>query len=118
MTWGGAQGFQTPIAPDSFLIDGFGASGISHQERGLAYYEVVLSGHMLPGYAPWVRDLQSRVDRALIVFSSRRQFKACSILWANGTTCRSMCCIFHAALDVYLDGRKISNKYPTPRRIS
>jgi len=57
MTWGGAQGFQTPIAPDSFLIDGFGASGVSHQERGLAYYEVVLSGHMVPEYAPWVRVL-------------------------------------------------------------
>ena len=71
MTWGGAQGFQTPIAPDSLIIDGFGASGISHQERGLAYYEVVLSGHMLPSYSPWVCDLQSRVDIKLITFSSR-----------------------------------------------
>jgi len=62
MTWGGAQGFQNPIAPDSFLIDGFGASGTSHEERGLAYYEVVLSGHMLPQFAPWVRVLQYRTD--------------------------------------------------------
>ena len=62
MTWGGAQGFQNPIAPDSLLIDGFGASGISHEERGLAYYEVVLSGHMIPQYAPWVRVLRSRIE--------------------------------------------------------
>lgn len=68
MTWGGAQGFQTPIAPDSLLIDGFGASGTSHQERGLAYYEVVLSGHMLPQYAPWVRGLHSGKDIPLIIF--------------------------------------------------
>ena len=98
MTWGGAQGFQTPIAPDSLIIDGFGASGISHQERGLAYYEVVLSGHMLPGYAPWVRDL-SRVDIKLIVFSSRREFKAWSTSWAGGKTSRYI--RFHAALDFY-----------------
>jgi len=68
MTWGGAQGFQTPFAPDSLLIDGFGASGISHEERGLAYYEVVLSGHMLPQYAPWVSVLQARIDLYFIAF--------------------------------------------------
>ena len=113
MTWGGAQGFQTPIAPDSFLIDGFGASGISHEERGLAYYEVVLSGHMLPGYAPWVRSLQSWVDMKLIVAPFRRQFKACSISWANETTYRCMRCIFHTALDAYFNGKEISNIHPS-----
>lgn len=60
MTWGGAQGFQTPIAPDSFTIGGFGVSDVGHQERGLAYYEAVPSGHVLPRRAPWVRGLQSR----------------------------------------------------------
>ena len=120
MTWGGAQGFQTPIAPDSFIIDRFGASGTSHQERGLAYYEVVLSGHMLPGYAPWVRDLQSRVDTGSIISSSRRESKACSTSWANGKTSR--CMRFHAALDFYFDGREVSNQHPPhipyARRIS
>ena len=46
MTWGGLQGFQTPIANDSFIVDGVGALGTTHTERGLTYYEVELSGHM------------------------------------------------------------------------
>jgi len=46
MTWNGKQGFQTPIANDSFLIDGVGAMGTAHVERNLAYVEVSLSGHM------------------------------------------------------------------------
>lgn len=46
MTWNGLQGFQTPIANDSFLVDGVGALGTTHTERGLTYYEVELSGHM------------------------------------------------------------------------
>lgn len=46
MTWAGKQGFQTPIATDSFLVDGVGALGTSHTERGLTYVEVELSGHM------------------------------------------------------------------------
>jgi carboxypeptidase D len=42
----GLQGFQTPIADDSFIVDGVGAYGTMHSERGLTYYEVALSGHM------------------------------------------------------------------------
>ena len=42
----GLQGFQTPIEDDSFIVDGVGALGTSHIERGLAYVEVALSGHM------------------------------------------------------------------------
>ena len=42
----GKQGFQTPIARDSFLVDGVGALGTAHTERGLTYIEVELSGHM------------------------------------------------------------------------
>ncbi|KAG2038256.1 Alpha/Beta hydrolase protein [Suillus americanus] len=52
MTWNGLQGFQTPIAHDSFIVDGVGAYGTMHSERGLTYYEVALSGHMLPEFAP------------------------------------------------------------------
>jgi hypothetical protein len=56
MTWAGKQGFQTAPAPDSFVVDSVGAPlGTAHAERGLAYYEVALSGHMVPQYAPWVR---------------------------------------------------------------
>ena len=40
------QGFQTPIANDSFIVDGVGALGTVHTERGLTYYEVALCGHM------------------------------------------------------------------------
>ncbi|KAG2361254.1 Alpha/Beta hydrolase protein [Suillus spraguei] len=50
--WNGLQGFQTPIASDSFIVDGVGAYGTMHSERGLTYYEVVLSGHMVPQFAP------------------------------------------------------------------
>ncbi|KAF8120710.1 Alpha/Beta hydrolase protein [Boletus edulis] len=52
MTWNGLQGFQTPIANDSFVVDGVGAYGNMHSERGLTYYEVALSGHMVPQFAP------------------------------------------------------------------
>jgi carboxypeptidase D len=52
MTWNGLQGFQTPIADDSFIVDGVGAYGTMHSERGLTYYEVALSGHMIPQFAP------------------------------------------------------------------
>lgn len=40
------QGFQTPIANDSFIVDGVGALGTAHTERGLTFLEVALSGHM------------------------------------------------------------------------
>ncbi|KZS90898.1 alpha/beta-hydrolase [Sistotremastrum niveocremeum HHB9708] len=52
MTWGGMQGFQTPIEDDSFVVDGMGVMGTTHTERGLTYFEVVLSGHMVPQYSP------------------------------------------------------------------
>ena len=42
----GLQGFQTPIQNDSFIVDGMGALGNVHSERGLTYFEVALSGHM------------------------------------------------------------------------
>lgn len=46
LTGGGKQGFQTPIVQDSFIVDGIGALGNVHSERGLTYIEVVLCGHM------------------------------------------------------------------------
>lgn len=53
MTWNGLQGFQTPIANDSFIVEAIGASlGTTHTERGLTYYEVELSGHMVPQFSP------------------------------------------------------------------
>lgn len=42
----GQQGFQEPIQPDSLIVDGMGALGTAHSERGLTYFEVALSGHM------------------------------------------------------------------------
>ncbi|KAF8755616.1 Alpha beta-hydrolase [Rhizoctonia solani] len=51
--WHGQQGFQRPIANESFIIEGFGILGAMHQERNLTYVEVDLSGHMMPLYAPW-----------------------------------------------------------------
>lgn len=52
MTWGGKQGFQTPIGTDTFIVDNVGALGNTHEERGLTYVEVALSGHMVPQFSP------------------------------------------------------------------
>ncbi|KDQ52024.1 hypothetical protein JAAARDRAFT_40628 [Jaapia argillacea MUCL 33604] len=52
MTWNGKQGFQTPIQNDSFIVPGMGAMGTAHSERGLTYFEIVLSGHMLGQFSP------------------------------------------------------------------
>ncbi|KIJ33176.1 hypothetical protein M422DRAFT_183566 [Sphaerobolus stellatus SS14] len=48
----GLQGFQTPIQNESFIVDGMGVMGNLHSERGLTYYEVALSGHMVPQFSP------------------------------------------------------------------
>ncbi|KAK0212398.1 alpha/beta-hydrolase [Desarmillaria ectypa] len=55
MTWGGAQGFQTPIEPESFTVKDFGVFGNVHTERGLTYVEFLYSGHMTPrkSFVPW-----------------------------------------------------------------
>ena len=52
---GGKQGFQKAPTLDSFIIDGVGAMGTVQTERNLSYYEVSLSGHMVPQFAPQVR---------------------------------------------------------------
>lgn len=52
MTWGGKQGFQHAPKPDSFIVDGMGALGTVQNERKLGYYEVFLSGHMVPQFSP------------------------------------------------------------------
>ncbi|WAQ87129.1 hypothetical protein PtA15_8A30 [Puccinia triticina] len=46
MTWGGKQGFQTPIN-SNFLVSGK-PSGKFHTERGLTFVEVTQSGSMMP----------------------------------------------------------------------
>ena len=51
------QGFQKAPKLDSFIIDGAGAMGTVQTERNLSYYEVSLSGHMVPQFAPQVRFL-------------------------------------------------------------
>ncbi|KAI9449078.1 alpha/beta-hydrolase [Lactarius psammicola] len=52
MTWGGKQGFQSAPSPDSFIIDGVGALGTVQSERGLTFYEVAITGHMIPQFNP------------------------------------------------------------------
>ncbi|KIP03345.1 hypothetical protein PHLGIDRAFT_77748 [Phlebiopsis gigantea 11061_1 CR5-6] len=46
------QGFQTPIKEGSLIVDGMGTLGNVHSERNLTYYEVALSGHMVPQFSP------------------------------------------------------------------
>jgi hypothetical protein len=57
MTWNGLQGFQTPIANDSFIVDGIGALGRTHTERGLTYYEVALCGHMCVHHMLYIYEI-------------------------------------------------------------
>ncbi|GJJ15863.1 hypothetical protein Clacol_010141 [Clathrus columnatus] len=42
----------TRIAIQNFIVDGIGAFGNMHTERDLTYFEVDLSGHMVPQYQP------------------------------------------------------------------
>ncbi|KAI0751798.1 alpha/beta-hydrolase [Daedaleopsis nitida] len=55
MTWHDeeheAQGFQNAPVPDNFVVDGV-PMGTVQSERKLTYYEVVLSGHMVPQFSP------------------------------------------------------------------
>ncbi|KAF8813757.1 alpha/beta-hydrolase [Phlegmacium glaucopus] len=53
MTWGGAQGFQTPIESESFTVKNMGVYGNMHTERKLTYVEFYFSGHMTPQFVPW-----------------------------------------------------------------
>lgn len=62
MTWNGMQGFQeypgtplyTPYHPEynGGSLAGAGILGSYGVERGLTFYQIQLSGHELPGYAP------------------------------------------------------------------
>jgi len=51
MTWRGQQGFQVPIPHDNFIVNSEPV-GHTHTERGLTYFEIPYSGHMVPQYAP------------------------------------------------------------------
>ncbi|GLB37384.1 putative peptidase S10 family protein [Lyophyllum shimeji] len=53
MTWGGAQGFQTPIERENFIVKNMGVYGNMHTERKLTYVEFYFSGHMTPQFVPW-----------------------------------------------------------------
>ncbi|KLO06769.1 alpha/beta-hydrolase [Schizopora paradoxa] len=53
MTWGGKQGFQTPIEPETFRLKDMGVFGNEHTERGLTFVEFFYSGHMTPQFVPW-----------------------------------------------------------------
>ncbi|KAI0030014.1 alpha/beta-hydrolase [Vararia minispora EC-137] len=58
MTWGGAQGFETPIEDETFFVNDSvlgvqGVYGNLHQERKLTYAEFYFSGHMTPQFVPW-----------------------------------------------------------------
>ncbi|KAF9564818.1 alpha/beta-hydrolase [Agrocybe pediades] len=53
MTWGGAQGFHTPIENETFTVKNMGVYGNMHTERKLTYVEFFFSGHMTPQFVPW-----------------------------------------------------------------
>jgi hypothetical protein len=59
-TGGGQQGFQNAPRLDSFIVDGIGAFGTVQSERGLTFYEAMITGHMY--VAPVSRCLRSRSE--------------------------------------------------------
>ena len=69
-----------------------GAMGTVQNERKLAYYEVVLSGHMVPQFSPQVRLLESLPSargRLSVLRSDRPRFRACSGFSEFGKTLES-----------------------------
>ncbi|KAJ9478020.1 putative serine carboxypeptidase [Pseudozyma hubeiensis] len=62
MTWGGQQGFQSPITDDFYVpfydeyqegtVAAGGTMGKTHTERKLTFVSIDLSGHMVPQYQP------------------------------------------------------------------
>ncbi|KAF2667834.1 serine carboxypeptidase [Microthyrium microscopicum] len=62
MTWNGLQGLQEYPGQQFYVeegpefnggsLGGFGNLGLWGEERGLTFYQIQLSGHELPGYAP------------------------------------------------------------------
>lgn len=85
MTWGGKLGFQKkPVEPlfvpyhqDGALatLAGSGVMGTTHEERGLTFAVVGLSGHMVPQFAPTAayRQLEKLLGRVCSL-SSRKPF--------------------------------------------
>ncbi|KAJ7188600.1 alpha/beta-hydrolase [Mycena filopes] len=55
MTWGGAQGFQTPIEPETFRLKDFGVYGNEHTERGLtcAFVSLLVLIYLSLEFVPW-----------------------------------------------------------------
>jgi carboxypeptidase D len=90
MTWNGAQGFSTPPSEwnDFFVpyheeeslstLAGAGDFGVWHEERGLTFCTVDLSGHMVPQYAPSAayRQLEYLLGR-IPSLSARSDFTVC-----------------------------------------
>lgn len=62
MTWGGAQGFQEAPSETFYVpyhseastetLSGAGVLGKTREERGLAWVQLYLAGHMVPQYSP------------------------------------------------------------------
>lgn len=50
MTWGGKQGFQTPIVDQTFNFSNYGIYGNQHVERGLACKSFIVHWGLRPRY--------------------------------------------------------------------
>jgi len=95
MTFGGKQGFQTkpsdpfyvPYHPEYNLgaTGGAGIFGVTHTERKLTWVEVLLSGHMVPQYAPTAayRQLEFLLGRVPSL-STVSDFTTQGGRWGNG----------------------------------
>jgi len=52
MTWNHDQGFRHAPRQGSFILDGVGSFGTVQSERGLTFYELPITGHMIPQFNP------------------------------------------------------------------
>lgn len=103
MTWGGAQGFQTPIEEESFTVKNMGVYGNMHTERkltckrdiplqlarGIAYLcvplrlldvEFFFSGHMTPRMYISIEVIRGNADDILVEFVPWAAFNTMSYL--------------------------------------
>ncbi|KDQ17592.1 hypothetical protein BOTBODRAFT_105475 [Botryobasidium botryosum FD-172 SS1] len=69
LTFGGMQGFQTPIT-NILNVEGLGEMGFWHEERKLMYVEYALSGHMVAQYQP-IPALKTIVSRSQRLWPGR-----------------------------------------------
>ena len=81
MTWNGAQGFQTPVEPESFTVANFGTFGSEHTERGLTCtYANIALANSVHSHPPALSDVEFEFSGHMTPRMYR--FPSCPGLWS------------------------------------